>query len=532
MSGPPLRAAIELTALQVEGWADRGIGRYVTGYAAAMDRAGAVSAGLLDPVRPPPTGLPPGLLFAGRVAWDGPEVCRRLAGPGMWHHVTIPFLGFETDPGRSRPGPWEQAGVPRATVLYDLIPLQAPSHYLPDAVLVERYRRRAEWVARSELVLAISERTRRDAIELLGCDPDRVVAAGVGVPTFFSPPDGTDDGNWAAVSGRVGDRPFLLTVTGSDVRKGADTAVAALGRLVERGYDLGLVVVGDLTETWRAVLTETAGACGVAERVVLLGAVSDDLLRACYRRAELTVLPSLAEGAGLPVLESAACATPAVASAGSALGDTAVSPAATFDPSDVDAIADTIAAAVDSPARRARILDAQAAAARHATWEAVTGRVLAAMAAAGSAGSGPTGPAAGASPPLARRLAVVGPAGAAAGVVSRLGPSEVDLHDPADGPVPLDPSAYDAYVYLLGPGDEAVRAVASRLPGWLWVADDRSPRPALEPLVRSSRGLVVADIGQWDRLRLALDPLAATPPVVNVSAAGDDLARRLGGGRS
>ena len=72
----------------------------------------------------------------------------------------------------------------------------------------------------------------------------------------------------------------------------------------------------------------------------MTGPVGDDVLRACYRRAAVTVMPSSAEGFGLPVLESAACGTPALASATTALVEAAATALATFDPADTEAMAE------------------------------------------------------------------------------------------------------------------------------------------------------------------------------------------------
>lgn len=511
-----VRVAIELAALQAEGWAERGVGRYAANYAAALDRAGVLTAALLDPARPPAAGLPPNLLFSGRVDWDDPSACRRLAAPGVWHHLTAPFLGFEADADVAGPGPWERAGVRRATILYDLLPLRAPRHYLAAPDIEARYRKRARWVAASEAILAISEHTRREAIEILGCDPQRVTTVGVGVSDFFSEADGTDDGRWKPVVKTIGDRPFLMTVTGSDARKGGDRAVTALGRLVERGYDLSLLVVGHLTDDWIGRMAEAARAAGVSGRVHLLGAVEDDLLRAAYRRAEVNLMPSLAEGAGLPVLESAACGTPALASIGTALGETAGVSLATFDPTDVDSIADAVAGVLDSPGRRAMILAVQQEAARRATWDSVAVRAVSALATA-SGRLQRTEPAA-----LPRRLALVGRhrSGDRLAECRARARAEVDeFEDPLGAPL----ADYDAVVYLLGEDDDSVRGLAATHAGWLW--PDPDGPGALEPLARHSRGIVVGTAADWEAVRLRLDPLAASPPVVVLVPGGDPLER-------
>ncbi len=375
--------ALDVQALQMEGWADRGVGRYIVGYATALARRGALASALLAPELPPPAGLPNDLVAAGLVRWDTAATCRDLVGGPLpvVHHLTAPFLHVE--PG-GRAGlavveHWARSGVSRVVLLHDLIPLRAPRHYLVGPGAQERYRARAEWVGGADLIITNSEHTRSEAVDLLGCDPQQVVTVGVGVLPFFSPPDGTDEELWQFHFRALAGRPHVLTVGGSDARKGTDRAIAALGLLVARGFDLSLLVIGHLTPGWRRDLGVTAQACGVADRVVFAGPVDDELLRACYRRALITLMPSLAEGAGLPVLESAASGTPALASGTTALAETAAHPAALFDPTDVGSMADTIGAAVDSAARRAAILAVQQELAASSTWDAVADRAVTAI---------------------------------------------------------------------------------------------------------------------------------------------------------
>ena len=179
----------------------------------------------------------------------------------------------------------------------------------------------------------------------------------------------------------------------------------SLGGVRRGGLDLHLVVIGDLTAEWRTRLAGAARSAGVLDRLIVMGRTGDDLLRACYRRAVLTVTPSLAEGFGFPVLESAACGTPALASATTALGEAAATPLATFDPTDAEAVASAIIGVLSDDRRRAVILEAQQDLAARSTWDAVAARTASALDELGR-----TLPAAAwGSPPIRPRLALVGP---------------------------------------------------------------------------------------------------------------------------
>ncbi len=406
---PPVRLAVDLQALQIDGFSDRGIGRYIAESTVALARAGRVAAALLAPELPPPAGLPFELAVSGLARWDSIGEIRRLLTDGgpIAHHVPAPFLHTApTDPSVLVTVPhWADAGVARVVTLHDLIPLRDPATYLPTPGHVDRYRTRAAWVASADLILTNSEYTRREAIELLDCDPAKVVTVGAGVTPYFTPPDGTDEELFRYWLPSVGDRPFVLTVGGSDPRKGTVRLIEAVGRMNAAGVDVPLVVVGDLTDDWRDRLAEAARRYGVGDRLIMTGRVGDELLRACYRRAACTVTPSLAEGFGLPVLESAACGTPALASATTALVEAAATPLATFDPGDAESIAGTITALLGDDERRSAVLALQQELAIRSTWDAVATRTVGALDRLGRSLPGATWR----PPTLRRRMALVGP---------------------------------------------------------------------------------------------------------------------------
>ncbi|MGH3184270.1 MAG: glycosyltransferase, partial [Streptosporangiaceae bacterium] len=350
-----------------------------------------------------------------------------------------------------------------------------------------------------------SEYTRSEVIELLGSDPDRVVTIGCGVSPFFTPSDGTDGEHFRWYLSELEDRPFVMTVGGSDVRKGTERLISAMGLLVQAGFDLRLLVVGELGPEWQGRLTAAAAAAGMTGSVVLAGAVGDELLRACYRRAAVTVMPSLAEGFGLPVLESAACGTPALASATTALAEAAATPLATFDPEDTNAVSRAIAALLADDARRVDVLDAQSGLAARSTWDAVAARAADAVDRMGERiGASAWTPAL---PPT--RLALVGPLPPAGGGIAvyndRLlralpGDVAVDAVTPMITSPPLPPgvghfaadafgvdarpASYDAIVYTLGNSEGHLPTVESalRYPGWIWLHEVRLPAIAVTAL--------------------------------------------------
>jgi glycosyltransferase involved in cell wall biosynthesis len=162
---------------------------------------------------------------------------------------------------------------------------------------------------RAVRVLAISELTRRDLIELYGVPEGKVVVTPLAADPAFSPEGPATNGP-----------PYALFVGALQPRKEPTVAIEALSLLGDE--ELRLVLAGP-DKGGRADTERAAAELGVADRVELRGHVPQEELAALYRGASCLVFPSRYEGFGLPVLEAMASGTPVVASSAGALPEVA-----------------------------------------------------------------------------------------------------------------------------------------------------------------------------------------------------------------
>jgi glycosyltransferase involved in cell wall biosynthesis len=399
------RVALDVQATQTAGSGARGIGRYVTDHVRALLAADAPVAALVHRAdRPAPTALVDGTGRADLLVGHDLPSWRGLVadGPVAWH-VTSPFER-DRPPDAVLP-PHALAGASHVvTTLYDCIPFAWPEAYQPGGSASRTLHARARLVRAADLVLAISAHTRAEGIRLLGLDPDRVVEIGGAAGAPFRPAAAGDHPATAVAVARPAiDRPYVLTVVSWEPRKNVLALVDGYARLspfVRAGHRL--VVAGRLPAVAGPILAARAAAAGLAPGdVVTTGPVDDALLVALYQAAACTVVPSLAEGFGLPVLEAARCGSPTVTAATTATPEVLDLAESTFDPVDPDAIAARIEAVLTDPAVRQRNLAAGAAASARHTWEAVADRTTAAYARLGIGAEGPRAP-------TCLRVAVVG----------------------------------------------------------------------------------------------------------------------------
>jgi alpha-1,3-rhamnosyl/mannosyltransferase len=200
---------------------------------------------------------------------------------------------------------------------------------------------------RAAVVLAVSETTKRDAVERWGLDPARVSVTLEGAPESPAPDAATLAGVRARL--RLPDR-FILHVGALEPRKNHLGLLDAYHQLrpLERYRRLGLVLAGP--PGWNnAGILKAIRTSPYRDDIRLLGYVDAGTRAALYRLASVFAFPSFHEGFGLPPLEAMASGLPVVASHAGAIGEVVADAGILTDPYRPSEIADALAAVLDSP---------------------------------------------------------------------------------------------------------------------------------------------------------------------------------------
>jgi glycosyltransferase involved in cell wall biosynthesis len=349
-------------------------------------------------------GLVPALLADDRVTSLTVYVARWYEPARSWSH---PKLRVRRCPvPRARPGrvAYEQLAVPAHArrdgidVLFstsnyrplayrapNVVALHAVQHFvLGDDIgkLRSAYLRFA--VPRSlrsaDLVVAVTETLRRDAIQLFDLDPDRIVSVPMGPSPWVlqlqdrggpaTEPYHTPDGS-----------PYVLCISRLYALKNHRRLIEAFGLLIrQRQLPHKLVIVGGDADVTREELAAVAARSGVADRVMFLGRVPQAEVPGLYTGAAAVAYVSLYETFGHPVLEAFATGIPILTSSAGATGEVAGGAARLADPRDIEDIAAGLDEVLTDQSSRARMIDAGLQRVREFSWDRCAAGTVDAMA--------------------------------------------------------------------------------------------------------------------------------------------------------
>lgn len=224
--------------------------------------------------------------------------------------------------------------------VHDLIPLAYPSHF-PVGIRGEIKWQIQRWsLAHAAAIITDSSASQKDIARLVPTSLSRISVVPLAPNPTFVKSVGSD------VLARVKNRyklpeKFLLYVGDVNWNKN----VLGMLKAVAHVKDVPLVLVGSVFEAIdipeMQVITTTIDELNLAQRVIKTGYADDEVLRALYTLASVSITPSFAEGFGFPVLEAMLCGTPSVVATGSSLDEIA-GPSIRVDPNSPDTIASGI----------------------------------------------------------------------------------------------------------------------------------------------------------------------------------------------
>lgn len=197
----------------------------------------------------------------------------------------------------------------------------------PQEVLVydKTIQNKRRLVTEADHIIAVSENTKKDIVEILGVTPEKISVVYHGYKPVAEPASQLFDRYILFVGDRKGYKNFMPWLS-------------AIRPLFASDSKLKVVCTGaPFTHAERLQFTEW----GIIDRIVQIQA-NDAQMASLYRHALCFVYPSLYEGFGIPILEAFANGCPVCLSDASCFPEVASDAALYFNPNDADSMLCTI----------------------------------------------------------------------------------------------------------------------------------------------------------------------------------------------
>ncbi len=224
--------------------------------------------------------------------------------------------------------------VSKVVTVHDAIFLRYPELY--SATYRALFAKKVRYACRvADVVIAISEQTRRDCIELLGAEEKKVRVMYQGCSNLFRKTVTEEEKKSVRQQYNL-PHEFLLDVGAIEPRKNLKTLLEAL---FMSKLDIPLVVIGGESQYARQMKRLAAS---LHLKVIFLHNVPFTSLPAIYQSAHALVYPSFFEGFGIPILEALCSNLPVLTSTGSCFAETGGDAALYADPHKTDDIAEKL----------------------------------------------------------------------------------------------------------------------------------------------------------------------------------------------
>ena len=281
----------------------------------------------------------------------------------LWHRAEWPpveWLAGEADVVHAaHPLLIPSARAARVVTVHDLFFLSHPERTAAE-IRRDYGALAASHARRADAVIAVSQYTRRQVIERLGVDAERVHVCSSGART------------WA----RLGQAPnlprdgYVLFIGTLEPRKNLGVLLDAYERLVARGDRVPPLRIAGGTGPGASVWLDRISRPPLDAVVRYAGYVADDAREALFAGARTLVLPSLDEGFGLPALEAMSAGIPVVASNAGAIPEVVGDAAVLVAPTDAEALAHALSRLATDDAWALDRAAAGLLRARAFTWDA------------------------------------------------------------------------------------------------------------------------------------------------------------------
>lgn len=195
-------------------------------------------------------------------------------------------------------------GVKRVVTIHDLIFVRYPHLYswFDRKIHFQKFKYAAH---QADVVIAISEQTKRDIVAFLKVHPDKIKVVYQGCSDVFKKSFSTEQKHQVQAKYNL-PKHFLLNVGTIETRKNALMIVKAI-----KDIDTTLVLIGRKTKYYEEIQSYI-DQHHLQHKVLHLSGLTQEELAIIYQLSTVFVYPSVFEGFGIPIIEALFSKTPVI----------------------------------------------------------------------------------------------------------------------------------------------------------------------------------------------------------------------------
>ncbi len=245
----------------------------------------------------------------------------------------------------------QNTGVPSVVTIHDLIFMRYPHFYKPidRKIYFQKLKFATETANR---IIAISNQTREDIINLLNINPDKIEVVYQTIAERFFKPENKTQQEKVAKKYKLPEK-YILSLGTIEARK---NQLNILKAIKSGNIKMPLVIVGKPT-TYVQKLLDFMSENKMEKDVFFLGNVIDEDLPFVYQNAEMLVYISFFEGFGLPLIEAMASGCPVLTSDASCLPEVGGGATLLCKPNDVKDIGEKMVQLLEDKETRGNLID-------------------------------------------------------------------------------------------------------------------------------------------------------------------------------
>jgi glycosyltransferase involved in cell wall biosynthesis len=230
---------------------------------------------------------------------------------------------------------------------------------IPEKILnrVDASSNKLKFAQRADKIIAVSKNTKRDIVEILGVDKNKIEVVYHGTSLHLSQ---------AVMPTAPLPEHFLLFVGGRNSYKNFDMFIAAVAPVLNANRELYVLCIGG--KPFSDVECKRLKELNIYGRTLLMTRVTDCELAYLYAKAAAFIFPSLYEGCGIPILEAWACRVPVLLSNTGCFTEVAEDAAEYFDPTQTASITESINRLLSDRLLRRKLVDSGAKRLKNFSW--------------------------------------------------------------------------------------------------------------------------------------------------------------------